>query len=91
MLRKEDLSEKKGQVEKVEGTLRQIEERINGIIGSKELEGVLNMRDCALEQRVMAVIDGQARDIAMDYTDLDRKLEELRCNIGEVNGVFVAS
>lgn len=36
------------------------------------------MREQALEERLVAIVDSQAKDIAFDFTSLDSKLNDLR-------------
>lgn len=39
---------------------------------------MLQVRDTALEQKILAIMDSQGRDIAVDFTGLDKKVQSLK-------------
>lgn len=62
-----------GDQEGLEVSMRNMEERI-----VNHVDQVVQMREQAIEEKVMGIIDNQGKDIAMDFTELDRKVCELK-------------
>ena len=55
------------------GLIRNMEDRI-----LSQVEAICNERCHQSEQRINVTIDNQGKDIAIDFTDLERKVYEFR-------------
>lgn len=60
----------------LELALRNLEDRI-----ARDVGNAISERDMQLEQKIMTIVDNQGRDIAADFTDLDRRMQELRSQV----------
>ena len=47
-----------------------MEARLNHVL-TTDIDKLLNAREHALEERLISVVDNQAKDIAFDFTNLD--------------------
>ena len=60
----------------IQGLMRDVDIRISERL-ARDFEQTVMQRDSMLEQRILSIIDSQGKDIAMDFTELDRKMNEI--------------